>query len=59
MQEGMSTDDIVPVQKRVESAKQTGKRIINEGGLHVSCKIDRMAVGNLARHFYSQRLGAE
>ena len=32
---------------------------IDEGGLYVNCKIDRMAVGNLAQHLQSQRLGTE
>ena len=59
MQEGMSTDDTVLMQKRVEPAKQTRKGIIDEGGLYVNCKIDRMAVGNLAQHLQSQRLGTE
>ena len=58
-QEKMSANDMVLAQKRVEPAKQTGKGIINEGDLYVNCKIDRMAVGNLAQHFRSQRLGAE
>jgi hypothetical protein len=59
MQEGMGTDDILPVQKRVEPATQTGKEINDEGGRYVNGTIDRRTVGDRARHLHSQRLGAE